>query len=55
MTYVSGENIVRKKIRNVLTITHNERRKIIFLTDENIRKRFYEKVIELVDIEVPIL
>ena len=42
----------RKKIRNVVRKTLTERRKIRLLKDVNIRKRFEEKVIELVDIAV---
>ena len=46
-------DIDTKKTRNVVRKTCAERRKISSLKDEKIRKRFEEKVIELVDVGMP--
>ena len=46
-------DIDRMKMRNVVRRTCAERRNIGLLKDVNVRKRFEEKVTELVDIGVP--
>ena len=43
-------DIDEKKIRNVVRKTCAERRKITLMEDVKIRKRFKEKVTELVDV-----
>ena len=46
-------DIDKRKIRKVMRKTCAERRKITSLKDAKIRKRFEEKVIELVDVGTP--
>ena len=46
-------DIVKRKIRKVVRKTCTERRKITLLKDEKIRKRFEEKVTELVNVDAP--
>ena len=46
-------DIDKKKISNVVRMTHTERRQISLLKGAKIEKRFEESVIELIDVGVP--